>query len=84
DYALEMKLISKSDQESFKEDYAFCQNSTKLCNLKGGLTCHTAYGLCEGMFSGILLKLEDTNYYDVRKKCVGSLCYDFSNMEKFL
>ena len=23
-------------------------------------------------------------YYDVRKKCEGSLCYDFSNMEKFL
>lgn len=23
-------------------------------------------------------------YYDVRKECVGNLCYDFSNMEKFL
>lgn len=23
-------------------------------------------------------------YYDIRKKCEGSLCYDFSNMEKFL
>lgn len=23
-------------------------------------------------------------YYDVRKKCEGSLCYDFSNAEKFL
>ncbi|XP_027365210.1 serine carboxypeptidase-like 48 isoform X2 [Abrus precatorius] len=23
-------------------------------------------------------------YYDIRKKCDGSLCYDFSNMEKFL
>lgn len=23
-------------------------------------------------------------YYDIRKKCVGSLCYDFSNLEKFL
>ncbi|KAI3858916.1 hypothetical protein MKW98_028649 [Papaver atlanticum] len=23
-------------------------------------------------------------YYDIRKQCVGSLCYDFSNMEKFL
>ncbi|KAK8579685.1 hypothetical protein V6N12_069996 [Hibiscus sabdariffa] len=26
----------------------------------------------------------DINYYDVRKKCEGSLCYDFSNMETFL
>lgn len=23
-------------------------------------------------------------YYDIRKQCEGSLCYDFSNMEKFL
>lgn len=23
-------------------------------------------------------------YYDIRKKCEGSLCYDFSNMERFL
>lgn len=23
-------------------------------------------------------------HYDIRKKCEGSLCYDFSNMEKFL
>ncbi|GJN07459.1 hypothetical protein PR202_ga25292 [Eleusine coracana subsp. coracana] len=23
-------------------------------------------------------------YYDIRKPCVGSLCYDFSNLEKFL
>ena len=23
-------------------------------------------------------------YYDIRKKCEGSLCYDFSNMDKFL
>jgi serine carboxypeptidase-like clade 4 len=23
-------------------------------------------------------------YYDIRKKCEGSLCYDFSNLEKFM
>lgn len=23
-------------------------------------------------------------YYDIRKQCEGKLCYDFSNMEKFL
>lgn len=23
-------------------------------------------------------------YYDIRKKCEGDLCYDFSNMERFL
>ncbi|PIN09604.1 Carboxypeptidase C [Handroanthus impetiginosus] len=25
-----------------------------------------------------------TTYYDIRKKCIGSLCYDFSNVEDFL
>lgn len=26
----------------------------------------------------------DPQYYDIRKKCEGALCYDFSNMERFL
>ncbi|KAK6941538.1 Peptidase S10, serine carboxypeptidase [Dillenia turbinata] len=26
----------------------------------------------------------DTNFYDIRKKTEGNLCYDFSNMEQFL
>lgn len=26
----------------------------------------------------------DLQYYDVRKQCEGNLCYDFSNMERFL
>lgn len=32
---------------------------------------------------GLLFSL-DLQYYDVRKKCEGDLCYDFSNMERFL
>ena len=31
-----------------------------------------------------LLNILMLQYYDIRKKCEGSLCYDFSNMEKFL
>lgn len=26
----------------------------------------------------------DLQYYDIRKKCEGDLCYDFANMENFL
>lgn len=33
-------------------------------------------------FDGIDISI--LQYYDIRKKCEGSLCYDFSNMEKFL
>lgn len=28
--------------------------------------------------------MQKLQYYDIRKQCVGSLCYDFSNVEKFL
>jgi len=30
------------------------------------------------------MRMFGLQYYDVRKKCEGDLCYDFSNMETFL
>ncbi|ESQ42261.1 hypothetical protein EUTSA_v10013297mg [Eutrema salsugineum] len=84
DYALEMKLISQSDHESLKQDYIDCQSSTKQCNNNGGEACGSAYDVCNTIFNLIMNKIEGTNYYDVRKKCVGSHCYDFSKMETFL
>ncbi|CAA7027746.1 unnamed protein product [Microthlaspi erraticum] len=84
DYALEMKLISESDHESLKKDYVGCQNITKQCNVDGGDACQLAYVVCSDIFNQIMDKIDGKNYYDVRKECVGSLCYDFSKMEKFL
>ncbi|CAF2120813.1 serine carboxypeptidase-like 47 isoform X2 [Brassica rapa] len=84
DYALEMKLISESDHESLKQDYVFCQSSIKKCNLNGGEECSYAFVDCNDIFTQIMSKIEGTNFYDLRKKCVGSLCYDFSKMEAFL
>ncbi|ESQ42260.1 hypothetical protein EUTSA_v10015901mg [Eutrema salsugineum] len=84
DYALEMKLISESDHESLKQDYVECQGFTKKCNLDGGLACASAFEVCNDIFYQIASKTEGTNYYDLRKKCVGSQCYDFSKMETFL
>ncbi|CAN8252620.1 unnamed protein product [Cochlearia groenlandica] len=84
DYALEMKLISKSDHESLKQEYIDCQSSAKQCNLDGGETCGSAYQVCNNIFNEIMSNIQGTNYYDLRKKCVGHLCYDFSNMETFL
>ncbi|CAH2072119.1 unnamed protein product [Thlaspi arvense] len=84
DYALEMKLISKSDHEVLKQDYVDCQRFIEKCNLDGGSACVSGFNVCNGIFSKIAAKIEGTNYYDVRKKCVGSLCYDFSKMETFL
>uniref|UniRef100_A0A0A0KDQ8 Uncharacterized protein n=1 Tax=Cucumis sativus TaxID=3659 RepID=A0A0A0KDQ8_CUCSA len=47
------------------------------------LSCITYY-VCNAIFTSIMLHAGDMNHYDIRKKCEGSLCYDFSNMEKFL
>ncbi|KAL9811187.1 Serine carboxypeptidase-like 47 [Arabidopsis thaliana] len=84
DYALQMKLISESDHESLKQDYVECQNITKKCSLGGGLVCDSAFEVCTSIFNKIVAKKTGLNYYDIRKKCVGSLCYDFSRMEIFL
>ncbi|KAJ0238809.1 Serine carboxypeptidase-like 47 [Hirschfeldia incana] len=84
DYALEMKLISESDHEILKQDYVDCQSDAKQCNLNGGEACSSAYSTCNNIFNQIMSNIQGTNYYDLRKKCVGDLCYDFSKMETFL
>ncbi|XP_037469486.1 serine carboxypeptidase-like [Triticum dicoccoides] len=50
----------------------------------GTVSCFAAYFVCNTIFSSIRLIIGNKNYYDVRKPCVGSLCYDFYNLEKFL
>ncbi|KAL1354954.1 hypothetical protein AAHE18_05G080700 [Arachis hypogaea] len=39
---------------------------------------------CNAIFSRIMSITSNSNYYDIRKKCEGNLCYDFSNVETFL
>ncbi|XLR58508.1 hypothetical protein HN51_012881 [Arachis hypogaea] len=39
---------------------------------------------CNAIFSRIMSITSNINYYDIRKKCEGNLCYDFSNVETFL
>ncbi|KAM0058642.1 putative carboxypeptidase C [Helianthus debilis subsp. tardiflorus] len=46
--------------------------------------CQPAYSFCQQIFEDILSLTDNVNYYDIRKKCDGSLCYDFSNFENFL
>ena len=38
----------------------------------------------EAVFATTLAAAGNINVYDIRKKCVGSLCYDFSLMEEYL
>ncbi|XP_027345767.1 serine carboxypeptidase-like isoform X1 [Abrus precatorius] len=84
DYALDNKLITKDDYDKISKLIPDCEQASKTCDTQSGQSCATALNICEEIFNDILTIAEGINYYDIRKKCVGSLCYDFSNVEKFL
>ncbi|XP_072982119.1 serine carboxypeptidase-like [Typha latifolia] len=84
DYALEMKLIQESDYERINKIYPACELAIKLCGTSGTTSCLESYMVCNSIFNSIMKIVGTTNYYDIRKQCEGKLCYDFSNMEKFL
>ncbi|CAH8383402.1 unnamed protein product [Eruca vesicaria subsp. sativa] len=84
DYALDMKLISQSDHNNLTSDYTSCQQSIKKCNADKGEACSSSYLICDNLFQKMMHMAGNINFYDVRKQCIGSLCYDFSIMEKFL
>ncbi|KAI3723536.1 hypothetical protein L2E82_35179 [Cichorium intybus] len=50
----------------------------------GTVSCMAAYLVCNTIFSSITSIAGKINYYDIRKECIGSLCYDFSAMETLL
>ncbi|KAI5083732.1 hypothetical protein GOP47_0003475 [Adiantum capillus-veneris] len=84
DYAVEMGLIKETSRDQIRKMYPTCEKAIKLCGDKGTFSCAGAYMICNSIFSSIMAEVGNINYYDIRSKCSGSLCYDFSNMEKFL
>uniref|UniRef100_A0A6V7QU96 Carboxypeptidase n=1 Tax=Ananas comosus var. bracteatus TaxID=296719 RepID=A0A6V7QU96_ANACO len=84
DYALEMGVIGQDAHNTIDKIYPACKLGIQLCGSSGVISCAASYILCNSIFTSILLLAGNINYYDIRKKCEGSLCYDFSNMEKFL
>ncbi|XP_074588342.1 serine carboxypeptidase 3-like [Curcuma longa] len=84
DYALDNGLIHKSDYDRINKIYPACQLAIKLCGTSGTTSCLASYVVCNSIFNSIMKLIGQVNYYDIRKQCEGSLCYDFSNMEKFL
>ncbi|EXC31798.1 Serine carboxypeptidase-like 48 [Morus notabilis] len=84
DYALDMKLIKQADYDEINKMLPACEQAIKICGADGGDGCVNSYLICNNIFNSIMDVVDDTNYYDVRKKCEGDLCYDFSNMERFL
>ncbi|KAE9619339.1 hypothetical protein Lal_00047479 [Lupinus albus] len=85
DYALSMGIITQAESDHInKLMVPPCELAVKLCGSGGKIACTASYFVCDIIFNSILSRAADINYYDIRKKCEGSLCYDFSNMEKFL
>ncbi|XVF23523.1 hypothetical protein REPUB_Repub13aG0046100 [Reevesia pubescens] len=84
DYALDMGLIKKTDYNRINKLVPVCEMAIKLCGTDGTISCMASYFVCNTIFNGVMALAGDTNYYDIRKKCEGSLCYDFSNMETLL
>ncbi|KAF5189432.1 Carboxypeptidase [Thalictrum thalictroides] len=84
DFALENGLIKESQYKTINKLLPACELAIKLCGTNGKITCLASYLVCSTVFSSILAIAGNINYYDIRKECVGSLCYDFSNMEKLL
>ncbi|XP_071709904.1 serine carboxypeptidase-like [Rutidosis leptorrhynchoides] len=84
DYALDAGIIKESQSKSIKLIVPLCEAAIKLCGTDGTVSCMAAYLVCNGIFSSIISKAGNINYYDIRKECIGSLCYDFSDMETLL
>ncbi|KAH7537131.1 serine carboxypeptidase-like [Ziziphus jujuba] len=84
DFALDMGILTKSEYSRINKVVPVCETAIKLCGTDGTVSCMAAYFVCNIIFNSIMSHAGDINYYDIRKKCEGSLCYDFSNMEKFL
>ncbi|THG01802.1 hypothetical protein TEA_006148 [Camellia sinensis var. sinensis] len=84
DYALDMGIIKQSQYKRINKKLPACEAAIKLCGTDGTISCLASYYVCNTIFDSIMSIAGDMNYYDIRKKCVGSLCYDFSNMEEFL
>ncbi|XP_027342064.1 serine carboxypeptidase-like [Abrus precatorius] len=84
DYALDRGLIKKADYDRIKKLIPPCEQAIKTCSTEGGDTCTSSLYVCDDIFNQILSVAGNINYYDIRKQCEGSLCYDFSNVETFL
>ncbi|XP_068645875.1 serine carboxypeptidase-like [Aristolochia californica] len=84
DYAKDMGIIQESDYNRINRILPACELAIKLCGASGTAACMASYLVCNTIFNSIMSIAGNTNYYDVRKQCEGDLCYDFSNMDKFL
>ncbi|CAL9776388.1 unnamed protein product, partial [Musa acuminata subsp. burmannicoides] len=80
-YALGTGIIKESDYKSISTMfYPAYELAIKLCGKSDMLTFHNGYTHDWFLNACISFNHEIArNYYDIRKQCEGSLCYDFSS-----
>ncbi|WIA37630.1 hypothetical protein OEZ86_014531 [Tetradesmus obliquus] len=86
DYALQEGLISQGTRDGIMWWYPLCRWGSEFCSKhKWGWLCGLTLQYCQAtIFGRILMSKPGINYYDIRKQCLGPLCYDFSDADKFL
>ncbi|KAL8501333.1 hypothetical protein ACS0TY_020758 [Phlomoides rotata] len=85
DFALDNKLIDQSEYDNLNQYVQSCEEEIETCTSSNSSSaCSDAYSSCNIIFNDIIEINPGINYYDIRKKCTGSLCYDLSGAEKFL
>ena len=67
--------------------YPWCRFGIDLCNgpFGFGFVCELALSFCQAtVVAPIQVEGGNFNVYDVRLKCEGPLCYDFSKLDRYL
>jgi len=78
------RLISLSTYDQMKRRIPRCIQYIHDCNNGGDNECETALQFCNAAFVSPI-QATGINLYDIREPCrVAPLCYDFSNLDKFL
>jgi len=77
-FAYQKGLIDRTEYNEYQKDYEACKHLLQTDNYELGLLS------CLVTTNRIIGNPARFNYYDIRKPCIGTLCYDFTLIERFL
>ncbi|KAL3162857.1 hypothetical protein ABBQ32_009310 [Trebouxia sp. C0010 RCD-2024] len=86
DYAVINNLVSPTTARYVKAMFPLCKLGIQLCNSWNvGFVCQLSLQYCQAtQFAPIMAANPNMNVYDIRKECVGPLCYDFARLETYI
>ncbi|KAK9835225.1 hypothetical protein WJX81_007216 [Elliptochloris bilobata] len=86
DFSASKGLIDEALRSSINTIFPVCGFLIRACNsLSWSPLCYFALLVCQQTVVGpIQLAAGNFNVYDVRKECIGPLCYDFSRLDDYL